>query len=430
MADQANNWKDFIEYASLSDVGLRRSNNQDSLAIALAGNEIAWYRRGHLFMVADGMGAHAAGELASKLACGGVPHTYNKLADMPAPQAMRQAIVETNSQINGRGRANVEFQGMGTTCSVLAILPQGAVLGHVGDSRVYRLRQQRLDQLTFDHSLQWEMGAAGQITDSTTYIPKNIITRSLGPHPEVKVDLEGPFPLEVGDTFLLCSDGLSGQVSDEEIGVLLGSLTPQEAVRTLVDLANLRGGPDNITVIVIKVAHPIQLSNANVPARALETGQGGGIGSVPPLVWVVMGVAVLGSAGLALAGNPMAAVASGASAVAAGLVALIKGLSRGPSIDGDWGNTRLGAGPHTSRECIPSAASIASVAQLCEKLRDAAREENWSVTWAPFNASLEKASAAMAAQNFTLAVREYSRSLSFLMDQIRRQRQKRGSSSS
>jgi protein phosphatase len=227
MAENVASWNNFLEQASLSDVGLRRSNNQDSFCIAPAGDQRDWRERGHVFMVADGMGAHAAGELASKLACDGVPHTYHKLLDRGAPDALRQAIVETNGRIFGRGEANAEFHGMGTTCSVLAILPQGALIGHVGDSRIYRLRGTRLDQLTFDHSLVWEMEASGQLPAGNpgNFVPKNIITRSLGPHSEVKVDLEGPFPLEVGDTFLLCSDGLSGQVRDDQIGVILGTMS-------------------------------------------------------------------------------------------------------------------------------------------------------------------------------------------------------------
>jgi protein phosphatase len=427
MAEQAANWKDFFECASLSDIGLRRTNNQDSISIVPAGNELEWYRRGHLFMVADGMGAHAAGELASKLACNGVPHIYFKLADLAAPPALRQAITETNANIHGRGKANAEFQGMGTTCSVLTLLPQGAVVGHVGDSRVYRLRKHRLEQLTFDHSLVWEMGAAGQINSEQvpSYIPKNIITRSLGPHAEVRVDLEGPFPLDVGDTFLLCSDGLSGQVTDEEIGVLLDSLSPSEAVRTLVDLANLRGGPDNISVIVVRVKRPIKLSSANVPSLASETGHGGGPASIHPAVWVIMGVCTLGAAGMALANNLIPAAVCGAAAAGAGLVALIKGLSKGTSIDGQWASTRLGAGPHRSRDCQPTAVSIAPLAQLCDKLKDAAKQEHWTVSWDPFNKSVERATNAVSAQNFTAAVREYGLALSFLMDQIRQQRRRR-----
>lgn len=108
----------------------------------------------------------------------------------------------------------------------------------MGDSRVYRLRHDRLDQLTFDHSLVWEMMAAGQIPGGVvpSFVPKNIITRLLGPHPTVNVDLEGPFAYEAGDTFLLCSDGLTGPVSDDELGLVLGSLPPTEAARVLIDL--------------------------------------------------------------------------------------------------------------------------------------------------------------------------------------------------
>ncbi len=198
------------------------------------------------------MGAHAAGELASKLAAGGIPHTYHKLLDHVPPEALRQAVIESNAHIHGRGEANAEFHGMGTTTSVLVLLPQGAIVAHVGDSRVYRFRHGRLEQLTFDHSLVWEMMATGQLPagDVANFIPKNIITRSLGPHAEVKVDLEGPFGLEAGDVFLLCSDGLTGQVKDEQIAAILGSMAPARRPAPCVDLANLQGGPDNITVLV------------------------------------------------------------------------------------------------------------------------------------------------------------------------------------
>ena len=183
-------------------------------------------------MVADGMGAHAAGELASKMACESMPHTYRKSLDRSPAEALRAGRRHGQRQHSHRGQANAEFQGMGTTCSALVLLPQQAIVAHVGDSRVYRLRGGELEQLTFDHSLVWEMMAAGQMPrgDVANFIPKNIITRSLGPHADVQVDLEGPFPLEPGDTFLLCSDGLSGQVKDEELGVLLAALSPSEAV--------------------------------------------------------------------------------------------------------------------------------------------------------------------------------------------------------
>src|SRR5262245_6885553 len=244
-----------LEVAQVSDLGMRRLNNQDSLAVVVTEDESKWASRGHLMMVADGMGAHAAGELASKLATDNIPHTYFKLRDLYPPAALRQSIREINALIYSRGQSNIGFQGMGTTCSCLVLLPQGALVAHVGDSRVYRLRGHRLAQLTFDHSLVWEMAAAGRMSeeDVPSYIPKNVITRSLGPHENVNIDLEGPFDAAAGDVFLLCSDGLSGQVSDSELGTILHCLEPADAAQTLVDLANLRGGPDNISLVAARI---------------------------------------------------------------------------------------------------------------------------------------------------------------------------------
>src|SRR4051812_48170696 len=230
-----------LKHAALSDLGMRRTNNQDSIAMVVTDDVATWATRGHLMIVADGMGAHAAGELASKLAVDNISHNYFKLRDLYPPAALRQAIRDANNAIHAKGQSSVGFQGMGTTCSCLVLLPQGALVAHIGDSRVYRLRGDLLEQLTFDHSLVWEMAAAGQMTeaDVPSYIPKNVITRSLGPHPTVHVDLEGPFSAQSGDKFLLCSDGLSGPVNDEELGAILRCLDPQEAADTLVDLANL-----------------------------------------------------------------------------------------------------------------------------------------------------------------------------------------------
>ena len=234
---QSTIWDHCLEVAAISDLGMRRANNQDAMATALAGNQEAFELRGHLFIVADGMGAHAAGELASKLAVDNIPLSYEKLHDLPPPEALRKAVNEANDLIHGRGQASDDFKGMGTTCTSLLLLPQGAVAAHVGDSRAYLLRGLQLDQLTFDHSLVWEIRASGQMPADQVpmFVPKNIITRSLGPNPAVQVDLEGPFPLLPGDTFLLCSDGLSGQVADKEIGMILACMPPQKAGQALVE---------------------------------------------------------------------------------------------------------------------------------------------------------------------------------------------------
>ena len=257
---------DNIEHASLTDVGFRRSHNQDNHAILLAGEEEQWRSQGHLFLVADGMGAHAVGEKASELAAGIIPHAYHKQAGQTnAASALRRAFIEANSSIHDRGQKNREFEGMGTTTTALLLRPEGVWIAHVGDSRAYRIRNQEIEQLSFDHSLVWEYARRQRVDpDKVEGIPSNVIVRSLGPEPLVQVDIEGPHPYREGDVYVLCSDGLSGQVTDHELGAVASVLPPAEACRFLVDLANLRGGPDNITVVIMRIG----TSSGTSPKRA------------------------------------------------------------------------------------------------------------------------------------------------------------------
>jgi len=421
MSDNANMWDHCLEQASLTDVGLRRPNNQDSKAAVLASGQEKWCQRGHLFIVADGMGAHAAGELASKLAVDMVPLTYHKLKDRAPPQALQAAVEDANTQIYNRGEANGDFRGMGTTLSSLVILPQGALVAHVGDSRVYRLRNNRLEQLTFDHSLVWEIRAAERIPENEVpeYIPKNVITRSLGPNPSVQVDLEGPFPIEVGDTFLLCSDGLSGPVGDEEIGKILGCMSAEEAVRVLVDLANLRGGPDNITVIVVRVTGP-QTARGAAAQSTLAANPAAAGNSVQPLVWSVLGVLSLAAAGLGVAGYTVGAVASGIGAVLAGVVALVKWYGRGePTYQFD--GRPLGKGPYASFDCTADAEFAGRLAEIIQQLRELAAREGWAIDWGRFDAFVDEAAAANRASDYVRAVREYCLAISFFVGELRGQ---------
>ncbi|MFN0197418.1 MAG: PP2C family protein-serine/threonine phosphatase [Planctomycetaceae bacterium] len=248
-------WEQQVQYASISDVGLRRQNNQDSHVIQISSDYNAWREHGHLFVVADGMGGHAVGELASKIAVDTIPQAYFKSKLPEIPRALRTALETANAAIHERGTANQDFLRMGTTCSGLVLSRWGAVVGHVGDSRVYRIRQGKIEQLTFDHSLQWELLKRGQLHPDEAFLfePRHVITRSLGPEPKVQVDIEGPFPVESHDIYVLCSDGLTTYLQDHEIGMICSQLIPAEACRFLVNLANLRGGSDNITVVVIRV---------------------------------------------------------------------------------------------------------------------------------------------------------------------------------
>lgn len=233
---------------------MRRTNNQDSYKSVPAATSRLFNDRGHLFVVADGMGAHAAGELASRLAVDTVAQSYLKREKEAPYDAIHAAVLDAHDCIKKRGQDEAAFKGMGTTCISLLILPQGAFIAHVGDSRIYRLRHGLMEQMTFDHSLLWELQRLGKLSaKDTANVPKNVITRSLGPTENLEVDLEGPFPCEIGDTFLMCTDGLSGQVNDDEMAQIIGLLAPEEASNALINLANLRGGPDNTTVTVVKI---------------------------------------------------------------------------------------------------------------------------------------------------------------------------------
>ncbi|MFM8224321.1 MAG: PP2C family protein-serine/threonine phosphatase, partial [Planctomycetaceae bacterium] len=263
-------WEQKVEFAALSDVGFRRRNNQDAYSVLMAQDPGEWDAHGHLFLVADGMGGHAVGELASKIASDTIPHAYSKISDLPTAQALRSAVLQGNSAIFERAALNTEFSRMGTTCTTLVLTPEGALLGHVGDSRCYRIRRGQIEQLTFDHSLQWELLRQGRMSAEEIFRnePRNVITRSLGPQSHVEVDVEGPYPIEAGDVYVLCSDGLTGHVGDPEIGAIAGTLSPTEACRMLVNLANVRGGADNITALIVRVGAAPAAGESNAEVLA------------------------------------------------------------------------------------------------------------------------------------------------------------------
>ncbi|MFM8735937.1 MAG: PP2C family protein-serine/threonine phosphatase [Pirellulales bacterium] len=255
-----------LVYSELTDIGQRRTSNQDSTLVLEPWSAEQYRRRGWIFIVADGMGAHAAGETASALAVEQVPLVYEKSAARSPPVALKAGIKHAHAVIHERGDAAADLKGMGTTCTVLVLLPRGALVGHVGDTRAYRVRGGTIEQLSRDHSLSWEM-EGHRDAGIEQPIPKNIITRSLGPQPSVEVDIEGPHPVEPGDVFVLCSDGLSGQVADEEIGLFAGGLSPDDAAAALLGLALVRGAPDNVTLIVARAGdkEATKTSKADAP---------------------------------------------------------------------------------------------------------------------------------------------------------------------
>ena len=408
-------WQGYIEYVAVTDIGMRRTTNQDAYAVVLASDHEAWGRRGHLFVVADGMGAHAAGELASKLAADGVANHYLKRRDQPPWDALRASIEQTNSDVYARGQANLDFFNMGTTVSVLLLLPQGSVVGHVGDSRVYRQRGDRLDQLTFDHSLVWELQAAGHTNagEEGSGIPKNIITRSLGPNANVQVDLEGPFSLRPDDVFMLCSDGLTGLVTDEEIGTIIASLPIQSAAQILTDLANLRGGPDNITVVMVRV-----IQDPPQEARAIRATGADQERKVAP-AWYWIGIAIAGLLALVSFGLEWdnAAIILGAitatGLLGGGMQWILTGIS------GDQLVQRLGRGPYRSVACKANQSLVERLHTIVRQLHEVADENEWDVNRDTFLKLVEEAVRATAEKDYDQALRQFGEAIHCIMQDLR-----------
>lgn len=431
----SGNWKSYLDHAVISDVGMRRTNNQDSQAVMLASDDTTFRTRGHVFVVADGMGAHAAGELASKMATDSIPHNYHKLADLPPPNALRKSIREANAIIHRRGQTNAEFHGMGTTASCLTIVPQGALIAHVGDSRVYRLRKKVLEQLTFDHSLVWEMMASGSVPASgvANLVPKNIITRSLGPHAEVNVDLEGPFPIEVGDIFLLCSDGVSaGRVDDHEIATILASLPPKEAAQVIVDLANLRGGPDNITVIVVRITNEklatLAKNNPEPLAIGEDVGEKKSRKNAAIFLWIVAAMFFIGC--MVMFSVTELPWFLNLTPLVASVMFAFFGFQQlmsddGPALKYLPAGRMLGKGPYRQYDCSAEKSLALDLARKSQELHEAAKREKWDrIDWNKFDAYIKEGSALLDRQDFGGAVREYGRAIRSMMGELRERRNK------
>jgi PPM family protein phosphatase len=242
------------EQAFRSDTGRQRNANEDSFFV-----------RPPIFVVADGMGGAQAGEVASRAAADAFDVD---LPDEPPERVLRETIRSANRTIHDLARADPSRAGMGTTltAAVLSAEREEVALGHVGDSRAYRLRGGRLEQLTRDHSLVEEMRRKGQLTDAQAedHPQRSIITRALGPEPEVEPDVQ-TVSAAPGDVFLLCSDGLTTMLDESRIAKVLAAATSMEAaVRALVDEANRAGGRDNITALAFR------LEDAAAPQRKPE----------------------------------------------------------------------------------------------------------------------------------------------------------------
>jgi len=228
-----------------SDIGQKRSNNQDSFIVA---------PKLSLFAVADGMGGHSGGEVASAMAVKTLEKVFQESS---SKKTIERRLVEAshlaNQVIYEHSHKEQALRGMGTTLTATAVEWPWLYVTQVGDSRCYLYREGELFQLTEDHSQYYELLRAGMIQEIEDYgVQKNVITRSVGYERNVNVDLYAR-RMERGDRYLICSDGLTGMVTNEQIAQILQNFNPAQSVQNLVDLANLQGGEDNVTVIVFDI---------------------------------------------------------------------------------------------------------------------------------------------------------------------------------
>jgi protein phosphatase len=213
------------------------------------------------------MGGHAGGEVASRMAAEMIRRIYYE-HDAPPPAALRRAFEQANRAVHAAAQDDEHLRGMGTTCTALVVRGTEAFTAHVGDSRLYLLRGGTFRQLSEDHSLVAEMLRGGLLTeeDARHHEDRNVITRALGLHPTVKVALSGkPLAIREGDRFVLCSDGLHDLVEHREIADIVRHASPHEASTRLIDLANARGGHDNITVGVVQVGEQASVTRPAAP---------------------------------------------------------------------------------------------------------------------------------------------------------------------
>jgi prepilin-type processing-associated H-X9-DG protein len=244
-----------IELANLTDVGCHRDENQDYYCYAEPENDVDFQKKGRLLVVADGMGGHQGGKLASTIAVEAVRNGYLNQSDGDPSQALQTAFLDGHVAIQEYARRHPELEGMGTTCTAVTILNSELYYGHVGDSRLYFIRGDQISRITQDHSQVERLVQDGLITpeEAAVHPQRNVLTAAMGVEPAAADFSERPIPLEPGDILLISTDGLHGLVSDQELLTTASTQAPAEACKELVRLAKERGGFDNITLQILKI---------------------------------------------------------------------------------------------------------------------------------------------------------------------------------
>jgi len=243
----------------LSDVGLHRADNEDSYLYWEPDSDDELRRKGRLAIVADGMGGYEGGQEASRLAAETVRELYDRDFSGDPKATLVTAFQSAHDNIQRFAIEHPQFRGMGTTCTALAIIERELFFAHVGDSRLYLIRDDSITRLTRDHSYVGRLVETGVVRseDAESHPQRHILTAALGSGPEIIPDVpERSLALEEGDLLILCTDGLWSLVGDHDLAHIARTYPPAEACLRLVRMAIERGAPDNITVQILRVSTP------------------------------------------------------------------------------------------------------------------------------------------------------------------------------
>lgn len=244
-----------FKFFSISDKGKIRNRNEDSfleLNLKNSGNDTL------LLVVADGMGGHNAGEVASKTVVSSIENYFKSeksYSENNIINSLKESIEIANKEVLKASSENESLKGMGSTCTALFLKNNQTFIAHVGDSRAFLIREKSIKQLTKDHTVAEQMFENGMITEEElkTSPQRNMLTKAIGVSSDIEVETYGPFNINSGDCFLLCSDGLTEHVDEDEICSITNTYGPEEACNLLVKIANKRGGSDNITAQIVKI---------------------------------------------------------------------------------------------------------------------------------------------------------------------------------
>jgi len=243
-----------IKVVVKTDLGMVRTNNEDAASSFTIPDKTSGYGKTYLLIVADGMGGHLAGEVASKLAVETISEEYSKRAgESNKEEVLQHAFYVANKKIFELASANEQYRGMGTTCTVLVVIGQTVYYAHAGDSRAYVYKNKSLTRITEDHTYVQALVNSGDITEAEaeSHPQRNILTNAMGTKPTLDVDTgRCKFLLEPNDRLLLCSDGLTGYLSDDELLAVLSNGSLYEGADYFIAEARKRGGLDNITVVM------------------------------------------------------------------------------------------------------------------------------------------------------------------------------------